>query len=192
MSAILNYLEQLYLYEEIQYIDESFASWVKQLSNKSITDKLQMAAQRKDLDAISRIVSVIPKVDADKLRLIGKRVHKNFDRAYKVTQKEAQKQFPELSGDKLKYFVLTIAPKVAISEDMEVTARDDIRELKKKLREKGFKKFDSGAGTLGMFMVFLAGILGVVAIAHLSLFPLLIGIVVAAFAGIFILQGITS
>lgn len=191
MSVIPNCLDQLYLYEEVQYIDESFASWVKQLSNKKIVDKLQMAAQRKDLNTINQIISAIPKVDADKLRSIGKRVHKDFDKAYKVTQKEVQKQFPELSGNKLKYFVLTIAPKVALSKDMEATARDDIKKLKKKLREKGFKEFGS-EGTVGLAGIFLAGVLGVTAIANLSLFPLLIGIVVAAFAALFILQGLIS
>lgn len=189
MSAISNYLNELYLYEEVEYLDESFASWVKKIGSKKVIDKLQMAAQRKDLVLIRDIISDIPKVDADKLRSIGKKINKNFDKAYRITEKEAKKQFPELTGNTLKYFTLVVTPFVTISKDMKTTAKDKITKLRKKSKKFGFKKFVEGEGMAGMFLAILAGIFVATAMAHLSLFPLLIGIAVAGFAGLFMLEG---
>ncbi len=192
MSAAANYLNRIYLDEEIKRLDENFASWAKQIGMKKLANKFYLAGKQKDNLSISKIVSAIPKVDADKLKSIGKKAHKNFDKAYRITVKEVKKNFPELTGDKLKYFSLIITPYITVSEDMEKNAKDKIIMIRKKSRDAGFKKFDGGQGTLGMFLAILAGAFAAAAIANIALFPLLLAIVIAAFASLFVLQGVFS
>lgn len=189
MSAISKYLNELYLYEEISYIDENFASLAQKLSNNKLINILQTASKTKDLNTVKKVMSAIPKVEADKLKLIGNKSNKNFDRAYKITEIEVKKQFPELSGDKLKYFTLIITPFVAISNKMEETARNKVISLKKKAATFGFKKFSGGEGMAGMFLAIMAGAFAAAAFANLSLFPLLVAIVIAGFAGLCLLEG---
>ncbi len=189
MSAISKYLNELYLYEEITYIDENFASLAKKLANNKLINILQTASKTKDLNTVKKVISAIPKVEADKLKIIGNKTNKNFDKAYKITEIEVKKQFPELSGDKLKYFTLIITPFVVISNKMEETARDKIVSLKKKAATLGFKKFSSGEGMAGMFLTILAGAFAATAFANLTLFPLLVAIVIAGFAGLCLLEG---
>jgi len=184
MSAISKYLNELYLYEEISFIDESFVSLAKNIGKSQILKKLQLASKTKDLNSIRRILSAVPKIDPDKLRIIGKKANKDFDKAYKITEKECKEKFPKLKGDSLKYFSLIVTPFVVVSKNMEKTSKDKVSML-----SKNAKKFGGGEATTGMFLAILAGIFGAAALANVSLFTLLIGIVIAGFAGLFIIEG---
>jgi hypothetical protein len=192
MDRLDCYLEKLYLYEQVKYIDEGFISWAKKTTIEKVINRMNIAIKQKDVGTIQKILKVIPKVEPSKLYQIGKRAHKDFDKAYKIVKKEAINIFPDLNDKKLEYFSLMITPKIALSKDIKSTAKKEIKELNKKLKKAGAKKFGAeGGGIIGIVLIILAGALFATAITHLVMFPLLIGIIIVAFGGMFALEGAT-
>ena len=189
MSAITNYLNELYFYEEIYYIDESFASWAKQIASKKIIDKLTLAAQHKDIKMVEKIMSAVPKVSTEKLLKIGKKAHKDFKQAYIATKKEVSKKFINLSGQKLEYLALALTPFIVTSKDIKNAAKEKVAQLKQKAKEPQFKKFGA-EGFVGMlFLLLIGGAFAAASFATLTMFPLLVGIVIAGFAMLLMLEG---
>lgn len=186
MSAVANYLEEIYLYEEIKLIDEGFASWAQQLTQKKIIDKLKLAAQKKDTKMIEKIMSIFPKVSAEKLLKIGKKAHKDFKEAYLLARKEIAKRFPKISGEKKDYLSLALASFIVTSKDMKKGAIEITEKLKK---SQGKKAVSQEGLFMGMITFLLSGAFIAAALSTLSLFPLLIGIVLASFSMLLLLEG---
>ena len=68
-------------------------------------------------------------------------------------------------------------------------AREKIKLLKIKMKEPQYKKFGGSEGFMGMIFLLLSGAFLASAFSSLTLFPLLVAIVVASFAMLFILEG---
>ncbi len=181
MGAVVDYLQENYLHEQIIVLDESIASWLKNFNIKNLINKFDSAVKKKDPAMIETLLKVIPKTDFRTLYTIGSKVDENFSAAFDAIKKEAGTKFSTLKGMKLDLFSLIISTTIVMKPDLKKASKDVINDISTKLKKVGVKHF-SGDALVGLTLLILSGVLVSATLASLSMDPLIWSIAIVGLA----------
>jgi hypothetical protein len=166
MSA---YLENKYLLEKIQYIDEGFFDWANRLNVQTLVDTMKKTILQKDHQGLLAIFSKLPKVDFQKLFTMADKINPRFNEAFGIMKKQMSKL--KIKGRFLDYISLSFAVLIVDDTDMEKSAKKIVDSVSSKV-----KKLDGGSISLGIMFLILSGSFIAAAVATMHLIPLLIAI----------------
>jgi hypothetical protein len=188
MSVVADYLQELYMYEKVSYIDEDLSSWLKTIGPRNLIKKLSDAVKTKDAGEVEALLKTLPKVEFKKLYTITSKINSRFEEAFDITKKQLAKKFPKLKGLQLDSFALVVSIMTLTKTDLEASVKKTIDKLYKSFQRIGVKNFGSG-GMTGASLLLLAGMLVAAALSTLKMSPLLLALAIVGLALIVFMRG---
>lgn len=177
MSHIIeNYLNDLYLYEELIIIDENFITWAKRFRKEKlmkIVDKMKNAFERRDMQKVKSIASKIPKPSIENLEKMAKKLSPNFIRINREASRQIKQKFSGVSDAEIRLISFIVAIINTNTDNIIKSVGETIKKLKKIIKTPKVKKLAGGGeASVGSSLVIAAGVLGMGAFAMIN-FPVL-------------------
>lgn len=132
MSKVVdNYLNEMFLLEDVAYISEDIASFMKKFKPEALTgfkDDLQKAVKKKDPEKIGKIVKKVrpPSVHIDKIVKVGERMSSDFKNNYNLAKRVVDNSLPKDVGDNYKQaaaFYLSAKQQITKKMDFKTSIR---------------------------------------------------------------------
>jgi len=106
-NVIDNYLNEIFLFEEISYISEDISSFIKKFKPekfKGMSNDLKKATKDRDPNQIEKIIKRVnpPSVNINKIIGVGERISSEFKTKYSYSKRVLDNSFPEDLNDDAK------------------------------------------------------------------------------------------
>ena len=170
MSALDTFLDQIYIIEKIEYIDEGFTELIKTINPKNLVSKIQKTVKQKDAVGLKLLLKKLPKVEFQKLYTIANKINSKVSKAFEVIKKDISLKL-KIKGRQLDFLSLLFAVFVVNEKNVTTTTQRYIHPLIDKMIAK--LREHAGLITSGLLLL-MASSLVILAVSPLSITPLLI------------------
>lgn len=187
MNVLENYLMEIQMNEDFQYLSEDIKSFVSKLKNiniKNITSSLQTSAKSKDLDKIKKTINSInvPTVPNNSIVNNMKKILPDFQKSYELSKKVVSNSVPEISDKLADSVSIAIAAKSTYKSNKPMDDTKDnlittVQQLRKYIGN--VTSIDTGA-ILGGVIVIIFAISGIVVIAAYGFASLMVLVIVGS------------
>ena len=152
------YLENLFLFEDITYISEDVASFLKKLKPEKYTSfvkDLKTAVKSKNIDKIGKVIQKLrpPRVPIDKVVRVGQRMSGDFSNNYKLAKRVLDNSLPKNVNDDMKKSAAFFLSFKSIASKSEESFKTVIRKFVEAIRffAKKAEKVDKEVPTSTLF-----------------------------------------